>query len=135
MHQQGYQGTAGGTGAWNSPQTVRRLYRAVDQSDADLQKVIETANSQAKGKAIGAAFVVAPQSSTGAAGESSAISSSQDVQAHVYVVADKQLKDVIVDAKSNKVISTETRQMVSSPWSYREGRDSTGKRDTESERC
>ena len=120
--QQGSQGMSPSPGAWNSPQTVQRLSQAVSQSNVDLQKAIDLAVSQTKGKAVGAAFVVPPQPAGGATGQSAG-DQSQDVHAHVYVVADTQLKDVMVDAKNNKVLNVETRQMVSNPWSYREGRE------------
>jgi hypothetical protein len=97
--------------AWNSPQAVHDLSLAVERADADLYKAIDTAIGQVKGKAIGAAFTLHdPYTGQG-----------QNLVAHVYVVADNQLKDVIVDPKADKVLDVETRHMVNDPWAYREG--------------
>ena len=70
--QQQQRGTGGSTPAWNSPQAVQNLSQAVQQSDADLQKAIDTASSQAKGKAIGAAFTLHGQYTGGTPGQQSA---------------------------------------------------------------
>ena len=50
----------------------------------------------------------------------SATGQGQNLVAHVFVVADNQLKNVIVDAKDNKVLNVETRQMFNHPWMSRE---------------
>ncbi len=109
------------TPAWNSPQAVQNLSQAADQANADLQKAVDTAISQAKGKAVGAAFTLHGPYTSGtggsSAGQQSATGQGQNLVAHVYVVADNnQLKDVIVDAKNDKVLNVETRQMVQHPW-------------------
>ncbi len=115
------QGQQRATAAWNSPQAVQNLSTAVEQSNADLKKAVDTATSQAKGgKAIGAAFTLHGPYTSGAggssAGQQSATGQGQNLVAHVYLVDNNQLKDVIIDAKNDKVLTTETRQMVQHPW-------------------
>lgn len=118
--QPGAQGMGGSSPAWNSPQAVQNLSQAVDQSKADLEKAIDTASGQAKGTVIGAAFTLhGPY--TGKPAAQSTTGQGETLVAHVYVVADNQLKDVIVDAKNDKVLNVATRRMVTNPWAYREG--------------
>ncbi len=123
---QGSQQGMGSTGGVGSSQ-IQQLSQQVQQSSFQLNKVIQTAERQAHGKAIGAAFVTHSQSGMGgssgqssgsSAGQASGSTSGQDqnVVAHVYVFADNQIKDVIVDPKANKVQDTQNRQMLSNPW-------------------
>ncbi len=111
-------GASTATPAWNSPQAVQNLSTEVDKTNADLQKAISTANDQVKGTAIGAAFTLrGPGSGSVAHTETG---QGQNLVTHVYIVADNQLKDVIVDAKNDKVLNIQTRTMVEDPWAYRE---------------
>jgi hypothetical protein len=124
--QQGSQDTADTTAGTMGSPAVQRLSQALNQSDADLSRAIDTARDSSKGKVVGAAFFVPPSSAgrTTAQPGSTSDKQSRDLQAHVFVVANNQLKDVIVDTRNNKVLITEPRPMVSNPWSQREGMDS-----------
>lgn len=112
--QQGWQqrsqssyGGAGGSMAL-SQQDIQQLAQSVDKDKASLDKCIDKAKSQVKdSQVLGAAFV---QEQAGSS------SSGQPLLARVFVVANNQLHDVVVDAKNHKVQSTSPQQMIANPW-------------------
>lgn len=133
---QGQAGAAGssmGRGALTQ-QHAQQIYTQVEQNNADLRKAVQAAESDTKGKAVAAFFTLRGQGMGGSAmGQSGGTGSSpgqsssatggqggsagqQNLTAHVFTVANNQIKLAIVNAKTNKVENVETRQVISTPW-------------------
>lgn len=117
-------GTTGQQGMLTQDQ-AQKIYRQVDQQNLDLRKAIQTAESQSQGgKAVAAFFSLQSQAREGMGGsaresarENARESISQGaVYVHVFTVSNNQIKLAILDAKSNKVLSFETRQTITAPW-------------------
>jgi hypothetical protein len=116
QQQQSWSARSGpGMGATGGSDYVR-LSQMATQNNADLRRSIQTAEQQAKGKTLGAAFMQHTQAGATAGESGASAGQSQQLVAHVYVLADNQIKDVIVDAKNNRVISSDNRQMLMNPW-------------------
>lgn len=118
-------GATGGTTGQQGLTTSRAqmLYRLAEQDNAELYKAIQAAESNTHGKAVAAFLTMHSQAgmggSTGRTGAGT--SSQQNLVAHVFTVENNQIKMAIVDAKTNKVLNVENRQMLNSPWEGRMG--------------
>lgn len=94
-----------------SASAAQRVATLSEQQNVDLRKVISTAEQKAKGKAV-AVVLIAPQD-----GNSAVSSKNEQIHANVVIATDNQLQLVAVDAKDNKVVSTQDRPVVRNLWS------------------
>jgi hypothetical protein len=113
------------SGTLSSDRADRLASQAKDDS-VDLKKVISQAQDEAKDSHAVGAFLV-PSSDISTQVRQSSDAQKPNLFAKVYAVDKKnQLRGMILDAKDNEVLHTETRQGLSSPWQSGAGTSGMG---------
>lgn len=122
--QQGRTGAMAARARMLTTSQAQQLYQTIEQQNVSLSRVLQTTQQQAQqGQVIGA-FLVLHQGGTmgGQTGgqqqqQQRQQQQQQNVIAHVYVVQDSQIREMMINAQNNQTVGTETRQMLTNPWS------------------
>lgn len=103
---------------------ARRIMQTADRQNVSLQRIIQTARQQSQGDVIGAFLVLhsGPITRTDATGRVETTPAGEPtLVGHVYVADTDELREVLVDARTNRILATETRQVLVSPWQTQGG--------------